>query len=46
MTPAQPMTPGAFYLMRRKCGKASCRCAQGQLHPASNSHYEPERDAG
>jgi hypothetical protein len=28
------MTPGSFYLMRRKCGKASCRCARGQLHPA------------
>ena len=34
MTPDQPMTPGSFYLMRRKCGKASCRCAQGRLHPA------------
>jgi len=34
MTPNQPMTPGFFYLMRRKCGKASCRCARGQLHPA------------
>src|ERR1051325_773447 len=34
MTPHQPMTPGSFYLMRRKCGKASCRCARGQLHPA------------
>ena|SRR5437763_8613763 len=33
MTPNQPMTPGSFYLMRRKCGKASCRCARGQLHP-------------
>jgi hypothetical protein len=33
MTPAQQMTPGSFYLMRRKCGKASCRCARGQLHP-------------
>jgi hypothetical protein len=28
------MTPGSFYLMRRKCGKASCRCAKGRLHPA------------
>jgi hypothetical protein len=34
MTPDQPMTPGSFYLMRRKCGKTSCRCARGQLHPA------------
>ncbi len=29
----QPMTPGSFYLMRRKCGKPNCRCARGQLHP-------------
>lgn len=28
------MVPGSFYLMRRKCGKPSCRCARGQLHPA------------
>ena len=34
MTPDHPMIPGSFYLMRRKCGKASCRCARGQLHPA------------
>ena len=34
MTPDHPLTPGSFYLMRRKCGKASCRCARGQLHPA------------
>ena len=34
MTSQGPLTPGSFYLMRRKCGKASCRCAQGQLHPA------------
>jgi hypothetical protein len=33
MIPDQPMTPGSFYLMRRKCGKATCRCARGQLHP-------------
>ena len=34
MSPDRPMTPGSFYLMRRKCGKASCRCARSQLHPA------------
>lgn len=34
LTPDQPLTPGSFYLMRRKCGKASCRCARGHLHPA------------
>lgn len=26
------LTPGSFYLLRRKCGKASCRCTRGQLH--------------
>jgi hypothetical protein len=29
-----PLTPGSFYLLRRKCGKPSCRCARGQLHAA------------
>jgi uncharacterized ParB-like nuclease family protein len=33
MTSQGPLTAGSFYLMRRKCGKASCRCARGQLHP-------------
>ena len=33
LSPDQSMIPGSFYLMRRKCGKASCRCAKGQLHP-------------
>lgn len=33
MTPEQAMTPGSFYVLRRRCGKPSCRCAQGQLHP-------------
>src|SRR5512147_2205543 len=28
----EPLTPGSFYLLRRKCGKPSCRCARGQLH--------------
>jgi hypothetical protein len=31
---AQPMVPGSLYLLRRKCGKPNCRCAQGQLHAA------------
>jgi hypothetical protein len=34
MTSQGPLIPGSFYLMRRKCGKAACRCARGQLHPA------------
>lgn len=29
---SEPMVPGSFYLLRRKCGKPNCRCAQGQLH--------------
>jgi hypothetical protein len=29
-----PMLQGSLYLLRRKCGKPSCRCARGHLHPA------------
>jgi|ERR1017187_6517424 hypothetical protein len=28
----QRMVQGSFYLLRRKCGKPTCRCATGQLH--------------
>jgi hypothetical protein len=28
------MVQGSFYLQQRRCGKANCRCAQGQLHSA------------
>ena len=28
------MTPGSLYLLRRKCGKPTCRCAHGHLHAA------------
>jgi hypothetical protein len=28
-----PMVQGSFYLLRRKCGKPTCRCARGELHP-------------
>lgn len=31
---SEPMVQGSFYLLRRKCGKPNCRCAQGQLHPS------------
>jgi hypothetical protein len=31
---SQPMVRGSFFLQRRKCGKPTCRCAQGQLHAA------------
>jgi hypothetical protein len=29
-----PMTPGSFYLQKRRCGKPGCRCARGELHEA------------
>lgn len=32
MTSQGQITPGSFYLLRRKCGKPTCRCARGQLH--------------
>ena len=32
MTQPAELIPGSFYLMHRKCGKPSCRCAQGHLH--------------
>ena len=32
MTRQAELIPGSFYLLRRKCGKPSCRCAQGHLH--------------
>ena len=34
MTKPAELIPGSFYLMHRKCGKPSCRCARGHLHPA------------
>lgn len=29
---SEPMVQGSFYLLRRKCGKPTCRCVSGQLH--------------
>ena len=46
MTSQGPLTPGSFYLLRRKCGKPSCRCARGQLHAvwvltrSENGHHK------
>ncbi len=31
---SESMVQGSFYLQQRRCGKANCRCAQGQLHSA------------
>jgi len=27
-----PMVPGSLYLLRRTCGKPTCRCARGPRH--------------
>jgi hypothetical protein len=32
MQQAHPMCPGSLYLLRRRCGKPTCRCRQGELH--------------
>ena len=32
MQQAEAMCPGSMYLLRRRCGKPSCRCRQGALH--------------
>jgi hypothetical protein len=32
MQQAEAMCPGSLYLLRRRCGKPTCRCRQGELH--------------
>ena len=32
MQHSQPMCPGSLYLLRRRCGKPTCRCREGELH--------------
>lgn len=32
MQQAEAMCPGSLYLLRRRCGKPSCRCRHGTLH--------------
>ena len=32
MQRAEAMSPGSLYLLRRRCGKPTCRCRQGELH--------------
>lgn len=29
----EPLVRGSVYELRRRCGRPSCRCARGQLHP-------------
>ena len=35
----QPLLRGALFTLRRKCGKASCRCASGQAHESPALAY-------
>ena len=35
----EPLLPGSLYTLRRKCGKASCRCRRGQLHESTVLSY-------
>ena len=30
--PAEPLLRGALFTLRRRCGKATCHCAQGDPH--------------
>ncbi len=32
MQRAEAMCPGSLYLLRRRCGKPTCRCRRGELH--------------
>ena len=32
MQQAEAMCPGSLYLLRRRCGKPTCRCRRGALH--------------
>ncbi len=29
----EPLVRGSVYELRRRCGRPSCRCARGRLHP-------------
>jgi Family of unknown function (DUF6788) len=35
----QPLLPGSLYTLRRRCGKPSCHCAQGELHASTVLAY-------
>lgn len=34
-----PLLPGTLYTLRRRCGKPSCHCAQGELHASTVLAY-------
>lgn len=35
----EPMLRGVLFTLRRKCGKPSCRCAEGELHESPALAY-------
>jgi len=35
----EPLLPGSLYTLRRRCGKPTCHCAQGELHPSTVLSY-------
>ena len=35
----EPLLPGSFYTLRRKCGKPNCRCNRGELHESTVLSY-------
>jgi hypothetical protein len=35
----EPLLPGSVYVLRRRCGKPTCHCAQGKLHASTVLSY-------
>ena len=35
----EPLLPGSLYTLRRRCGKPTCHCAQGELHASTVLSY-------
>ena len=35
----EPLLPGSLYTLRRRCGKPTCHCVQGELHASTVLSY-------
>jgi hypothetical protein len=35
----EPLLPGSLYTLRRRCGKPTCHCTQGELHASTVLSY-------
>ena len=35
----EPLLPGSVYTLRRRCGKPTCRCVQGEPHASTVLSY-------